>query len=932
MSRSISILQLCISALAAWSLGSSSLQGQFNKPLQQAQFDPSDVYFQGYLASRAAEKLEQAGDHKGALAKYERAKQMFETIQKFYPDWKPEMVKGRAGKTQTALARVQPGAQQARQQEQGAIAELEGGIRKPVVPDPKAGNVVIPESRPIKRNVLDVDPLALKRLRDAEAERDRLKKLLAEQMNRARVNEQAHIDAEARNRTNQQARTTAEARNRANEQARLDAEKNRRLHAEAQEKLQKQLERYQKQAAEIRKESAAERVAMQRKLQQEVENMREGAVTKERKLQADLAKLRDAAAKSVEGAERNETEAKIREEASRIAMQRKVEQEVARIREQATKKEDAIVDEMDRMRAQARAKEKSITQQMEKMQAEARRRKKAMQEEQQKLLAETEKLRAQASAKGKLAGINKELAAKVQAAENQVQSLRSKLAAAPMQSEVDGLNQKIKTLEQERKALGTALNQSREEHDQALAKIKLMEADLKVSRQNMADIQRNLEVQQDMANEVVAGQRRQLRDLDKQLTEKDVLLVKANERIAGLTRELQESRAAFAGLRDERDALLLERDQMSALLKLNEAGRVQELIEQNMALARDLRVANEKVDRLHKEGNEDKDTITNAKRDLVIAKAQINRLQQEKRAQDARIAEMGKRLREEEKALADGSASADPAEVQMLRDIISRQLKVQKRRRQAREILLEAARDLGKEDEELAGAIDLLDAQEVELSPEEMKLLADKPVDGEFLSPVPRDPAVVELAMERQRTEIRAFERAAQKSFVSERYLSTREIYETILDQNPGHTPSLCRVGVVHLKLEDPMAAADAFQRAVELDEGNSYAHRMLGFCHMNIGDMSMAEHSLRRAVDLAPDDAKSQHLIGMICYRTGRVDEAVSHFKAAITVDPVFSEPYFNIALIMMGKGKLEEAREYYDQALERGALPDPKMEDQLP
>ena len=90
---------------------------------------------------------------------------------------------------------------------------------------------------------------------------------------------------------------------------------------------------------------------------------------------------------------------------------------------------------------------------------------------------------------------------------------------------------------------------------------------------------------------------------------------------------------------------------MAALLKLNEAGRIQDLIEQNMALAKNLREANEKVDRLNRESNADKDAITDALRDLAIAKSQINRLHQDKREQDKRLAELETRLKNEEAAL-----------------------------------------------------------------------------------------------------------------------------------------------------------------------------------------------------------------------------------------------------------------------------------------
>ncbi|MFZ9937646.1 MAG: tetratricopeptide repeat protein [Luteolibacter sp.] len=370
---------------------------------------------------------------------------------------------------------------------------------------------------------------------------------------------------------------------------------------------------------------------------------------------------------------------------------------------------------------------------------------------------------------------------------------------------------------------------------------------------------------------------------------------------------------------------------MAALLQLNEASRIQDLIEQNMALAKNLREANDRIERLHRESNADKDAYTDALRDLAIAKSQINSLNQEKREQNRRLAELEQRLRDEEGALAAGRIDADPAEVEMLRDIIRRQLRVQERRRQARELLIAAASDLGTGDERLAEAIELFNGQEIALTPEEQKLIADREVDGEFISPFARDRASVDRSTGELQRDIAVFERTAEKSFLSGRMLPTRELYQMILDQHPGHTPSLCRLGVVHLRLEETVEAADAFRRAVELDTGNAYAQRMLAFTLMRLGEMSASEQAARQAVELEPADAKSQILLATVLYRLGHGAEAESHFKAAINADPLLSEPYYNLALICSREGRMEEAREFYRQALERGALPDPGLEKKI-
>lgn len=674
--------------------------------VQQSQFDPSDIYLQGYLSVSSAEQLESSGDFIGALDKLERADQMFETIRRYHPAWKPEMVATRGGKTRETIARVRPKAEEQRQKNRNTVAELEGGVRKAgeeIRPDPQA-----PPEAP---GILDADPQLSRRLGEADAEVQRLRQELARSANRA----------------------------------------------------------------------------------------------------------------------------------------------------------------------------------------------------------------------------DPSLAARLLAAENRARALRAKATAVPLEGGMTALNRRIETLEQERNAMALALKQSRDAHEKANSRIAQLQQELNDARQKRADLERDLQTEREVSNDVVAGLRSQLDALEKEVGEKDRQLAKANTTIQGLVAELQQSRDTFAELRKEHDGLLRERDHMAALLKLNEGDRIQQLIEQNMGLAKDLREANERVERLNRESNADKDAITDALRDLAIAKSQINRLHQEKREQDARLAELETRLKNEESALASGKTGADPAEVAMLRDIIKRQLVVQERRRQARDLLVDAAKDLGTKDEQLAKAIELFDAQEIRLTPDEMKLVADREVDGEFIAPSARDRATVGKATAELYRDIEVFERTAEKSFLSGRLMPTRELYEMILDQHPGHTPSLCRLGVVHLKLGETTEAAEAFIRATELDDTNPYAFRMLGFCRMKAGDLSRAEEAARRAVGIAPNDGVARMLLGTLCYRLGRIPEAASEFKAAISANPLPSEPYFNLALISLREGRADEARTFYQQALERGALPDPRLEEKL-
>jgi uncharacterized protein HemY len=530
---------------------------------------------------------------------------------------------------------------------------------------------------------------------------------------------------------------------------------------------------------------------------------------------------------------------------------------------------------------------------------------------------------------------NQNLERKLKATEDQVRSLKARMAAAPVESEVKALNAKINQLEQERNVMGRALRTSREDQNEALAKIEILTTDIDVMRartselrQSEANLTRDLETEREISNQVVAGQRKQLSDLEKALGQKADQLQAAHAQISGLNRKLDQSEAAFLELREERDGLLLEREQMSALLKLNESGRIEQLIEQNMGLAKLLREAEEKIDRLNLDNNATKDDVVDARRDLAIAKSRINRLQEEKSEQDKRLAKLTEKLKNEEQALANGEVQADEEEVKMLREVIRRQLRVQERQRQAKELLVEAARDLGQDDKRLNEAINLFDGSELQLTAEEQRLVADQQVDGEFVSPYARDRETVGRATARLQLELDAYDRAASRAYLAGRLLPTRELLEMMIDQHPGHVSALCKLGVVQLKLEEPMAAVESFQKAVELDDDNPYASRMLGYSYLQIDQLSSAERYLKRAVDLAPDDAKSYLLLGIVCLRLGEAEEAESQFKGSIAADPIPSEPYFNLAVLCARDGRLKNAREYYHKALDRGAIPNQEFE----
>ena len=694
-----------------------------------ANFDPSDVYFQGWLLSRDAEKLQAENKHAEALEKLLRARQLFDSVSSYYPLWKPEMVKGRRSKTQDDIDVVAPQALAESKRKNEAIAVLEGGAKTGVIdgdtPKPLDNDMPAVPVPPAH----EVETLETRRIAELE---NRVKEL------------ESDLAAASKS-----------------------------------------------------------------------QNQHPGAADREASRARDMAKQRDLA------------------------------------------------------------------------QAELKR------------------------------------------AHDELAKLRARFAEQPMQDELRNLNGKLQQTEREKAALAQALSQSQKETREARAQADALNAERGRLAQKAADLERNLEQERKVQNEVIAGQQKQLRALQEELRGKNDELARANQKIAGLESDLASLRKDFDVLRDERDGLLRERDQMKALLSSEDGDRIQKVIDQNMDLARQLREANEAVERLNKNHNATQDELIEAMTSLAVAKDSINAFKREKAAQDQRMADLERRLRAETAALA--AKDVDPSEAEMLREIIQKQLRIQERRRQSAELLIDAVGEKAEKDDKIKEALELFKSPEMELSPQEMEIVKDNRVDDEFISPFRRSQSEVDVSVAELESGNRPYIDAATRAFVAGRFQSSRELFEMVRDQNPGDTGSMCKLGVVHLRLNEPQDAAKVFRNATVIDSNNPYAHRMLGYSLIQTGDYGEAQEALKRSVTLAPTHAEGRVVLGKLCFDLGQEEEAEREFKAAIDFDDAMPDPYFNLAFLYAKQGKKKQGLEFYRGAIERGAAPDLALEKRL-
>ena len=521
--------------------------------------------------------------------------------------------------------------------------------------------------------------------------------------------------------------------------------------------------------------------------------------------------------------------------------------------------------------------------------------------------------------------------AELKQANDELARLREKFAAAPMQEELQKLAGEIESLQKDKAAMGRALGKSQQETRTAQEQIAALQAERARLAQQAADLQRNIELEREVQGKVIAAQRKQLQQYQEELRQADAKYAVAQQRIASLENQLTEVKGAFDELQQRHEGLTQERNQLRELLKLNEGSQVQTLIEQNMGLAKQLREASENVDRLNREVNANQDELLTSMRDFALAKEAINAFKREKAAQDKRIAELEARLRAEDKSLAEGNSGATSEETEMLRGLVQKQLRVQKRQRQAVQILLDAAGEKAKNDDKYKQALSLFEGAELPLSADEMKLVQGHRVDDTFVSPSAKSQQEVDANVARLEQENMPYTDAAKRAYLADRFDSARELFELILERNPGDTETRCKLGNVQMRLNDLPGASDTFRRASELSTSNPYAHRMLGYTLLEMGDPAQAIEPLKKSIELSPTNPQGHVMLGRALFETGDEDGAEEQLKSAIGFDDTMHEAHYNLAYLYSKQGKKKLGLDYYRNAIERGATPDLELEKSL-
>ncbi len=511
---------------------------------------------------------------------------------------------------------------------------------------------------------------------------------------------------------------------------------------------------------------------------------------------------------------------------------------------------------------------------------------------------------------------------------------RDQLAASTLNLEIKQLKNRIDLVEDEKRALAHQLSGTRTELEQAMATIQELDEKEKKSRKVANQLNAMLAKERGVAGEVIDGLREQQAQLSKELTETKQLLLVERQQTQRLTRLLTDARGEVEALTTERDHLLKERDHLTELLQLNQGDRIQRLIEQNMTLARDLREAEEAMKNLANNADGNAEALLEAKRDLSMAKAKIIEQREESDAQMQRSRSLELKLQDAYEELKARESLADldsdlAEENRMLREVADRLVRTQKRRREEAALLLKTAQE-EKEDKNLMAAGEQLVGKEMALTAEEQNIIDRAGVDLQFKLNMDRsNPADVKLNNAQLRRYVTALGNAIEKAFDRGKTEVALELTEQLLDEHPGHVPTMVNQGVIRLKMGLTDLAVDSFNNAVTMQvEPLPYAHYMKGVAYHSQKRFEQARKEYELAIKFNPNNADAHNRLGGIHAQAGRLGQAREEFELAYRIDNTYLEPLLNLTVLHNKMGEEEAALNYYRQFRKAGGQPRPELE----
>ena len=145
------------------------------------------------------------------------------------------------------------------------------------------------------------------------------------------------------------------------------------------------------------------------------------------------------------------------------------------------------------------------------------------------------------------------------------------------------------------------------------------------------------------------------------------------------------------------------------------------------------------------------------------------------------------------------------------------------------------------------------------------------------------------------------------------------KLSDEILKAYPRDTDALIYKGQIEIHQNNPAAAIDTLQKALENDPDNAVGHYQLGQAFALKHDLGRAESEWRQAARLKPDLTEAQRSIAAVELSRRDFDGAAQTAGQVIAVQPYLPDGYLIRAMADIGRQQFDNAQEDAEAALQR-------------
>lgn len=417
----------------------------------------------------------------------------------------------------------------------------------------------------------------------------------------------------------------------------------------------------------------------------------------------------------------------------------------------------------------------------------------------------------------------------------------------------------------------------------------------------------------------------------------------ASKRSAEHLTKISDLDKILADVKEEREELLKQRDEMEALLDSKGSTETEaRLTEENRRLRARLADTLKEVATLKKEGRTKDVKIASLEKQVLDLNRQLSTLQEENEAYQARIEDLSQRLRETGRTIiTDSGTVVDPLlieENRILKGVISRQIKKLSARKQRGRLLAEQLRQSDLENQDLIVELEDLVDHRIVLTAEEKALFRGSELDnlaqgnGE-MSLVAEEKTNFEgqiATMPPPELLTNAANHFAEGDYARTELLFTR--YLKVGEEKKAGAV-LANLGVVQMRMKKFEASEQSLKEALLQSPDDAFPHFNLGFNYLWQNRAQDARLNLESSTRLDPKNPKARFYLGVALARTEDYDRARDEFQEAIAIQPTYGDAHYNLSLIHLldGDEGLEKAREHYLKAIECGIPADERIESKL-